>query len=258
MTLHWRLFLSVALLVSTAACREKIIHDLSEAEANRIVTKLHDVRLTGYKEKQSDGNWSIAVEKQSAVQAIKFLNDSRVIKEEGLETAKSGTFLNSREEQRFHFERNLSRSIERTLLSLPNVLEARVHLNLPEVDPILGQKLANSKGSGSVLLLSRGKLSNEPSQIAGIVAGASGVPPEQVVVVTSAAAIDETSPRPLPLQSMQPQTLFDEILRNPNLQAMAIALLLLIAGLALLLRKRRGRQFFKEGLSYATEPDAAI
>lgn len=93
--------------------------------------------------------------------------------------------LSSREEQRFQFERALSRELESTLGALDGVFEARVHLNLPPIDPIFGQQLSPTKGTASVLLLVGADFSAHLTEISSMVAGASGIPIGGVSVLVS-------------------------------------------------------------------------
>jgi len=173
--------LAVAALV--AGCDEQIVHDLSEADANRVMSRLHAADVGATKVQQSDGRWAVSVGKDSIVPALSLLESNRVLISRPTGVAKSG-IVPSREEQWFRYERAMAQSIEESLGALGGVLEARVHLNLPETDPLFGTR-KEVVGSGSVLLLTDARYSAESGEVAALVAGAAGIPVGQVTVLKS-------------------------------------------------------------------------
>lgn len=80
----------------------------------------------------------------------------------------------------------MSGSIESTLRSLDGVREARVHLNLPETDPLLGQSRSTEGSSGSVLLVVGEDFRGSREEISHLVAGATGIAATAVSVLISA------------------------------------------------------------------------
>jgi len=165
------------------ACREVVVHDLSETDANKMMTKLLNEELDVSKEKQPDGRWALSLPKEQATQAIRFLSNHRMLKEEPLKISQKAGLMVSKEEQRFRYERGLSSEIETTLSTMSGVLQARVHLNLPIIDPIFGQNIDASKSSASVMLILDNRLIQN-SEISALVAGASGIPVSSISVVT--------------------------------------------------------------------------
>ncbi len=188
------------LLLTISACKEQILHNLDEEEANRLVTHLHDASITADKVQQSDGLWAIAVSDDRSAQALKYLSEARAFRRESLSSRRKGALLRGRDEQRFFYERALSQEIESTLASLSGTLEARVHLNLPEKDPLLGRALSkDDSGSGSVLLVVREPYPQERKEkIARLVSGASGIPIKNISVLIS----QEQLKQELPLESL--------------------------------------------------------
>ena len=166
-------------------CDEQLVHDLNEPDANRLITRLEGAQIGSSKDKQADGKWSVSVPHDQYLSALRYLDQARLLKNSEAAPDFQGSMIASRDEQRFHFERALSSEIESTLMSVRGVLEARVHLNLPQVDPLLGRRLDNNSGSGSVLLVSSDdfKLSNE--EIAQLVSGAAGINVTAVSVLIS-------------------------------------------------------------------------
>ncbi len=174
------LFLTLFLLIG---CKESILHDLGESDANRILTRLHSSGIVTEKEKQADGRWSITVPKKNAPQALQLLAEARVFRRAQRTDNRSSSLLSSREEQRFHFERALSREIESTLISLDGVLEARVHMNLPPTDPLFGKRFGDQEGSGSAMLVVAQNFLPQRNEIALLISGASGIEPSKISVL---------------------------------------------------------------------------
>lgn len=186
-----------ALLVSIfvlAGCKEQIVHNLSESDANRVVTTLAQASIRSAKLKQADGQWSISVDSEQSVEALRYLGDQRLLRDGGEKPLAEASVLGSREDQRFHYERALSQEIGKTLAGIPGVLDARVHLNLPLTDPLFGQPIDSKAGSASVLVVSRdGAVTRE--DIALLVAGASGVAVKQIsVLITKVGARENVAP----------------------------------------------------------------
>lgn len=181
--------LAIYLAAFLTGCDEPILHDLTEQDANRVLSRLSSGNLPAKKVIQSDGRWSISVSKELVVPSLNFLDSTRALS--ARQTAagagnKSG-FVPSREEQRFRYERAVALSIEESLAAMRGVLEARVHLNLPENDPLFGTRKDNV-GSGSVLLVTDSSISAKDDEISALVSGAAGIPAGKVSVLRSQAA----------------------------------------------------------------------
>ncbi len=171
-----------------SACEEQILHDLSETEANRVISRFSGTDIIPTKVAQSDGRWAIAVPRESSVSALSFLDSHRVLSSRagtGSKGTKAG-LVPSREEQWFSYQRAVAQSIEDTLNSLGGVLEAHVHVNLPEHDPLLGRK-RDVGGTGSVLLVIDDRFSAKDEDISALVSGAAGLPAGSVTVLRSVA-----------------------------------------------------------------------
>jgi flagellar biosynthesis/type III secretory pathway M-ring protein FliF/YscJ len=184
--LKYILILSIFLL---SACDEQILHDLSESEANRVISRFSGTAIIPTKVVQSDGRWAIAVPRESSVSALAFLDSHRVLSARGGKGPKAakGGLVPSREEQWFSYQRAVAQSIEDTLNSLGGVLEAHVHVNLPEHDPLLGRK-RDAGGTGSVLLVIDDRFAVKDEEVSALVSGAAGLPAGSVTVLRSIAA----------------------------------------------------------------------
>lgn len=175
----------IGTLLLLAGCRETLIHDLSEIEANTAVIQLHAAGIKSFKEHQPDGAWSILVNGSDAVSAMQALSVRRLLRKNPPER-KATSLLASREQQQLQYERALSSEIEYTLASVPGVLDARVHLNLPVRDPLFGDLSgAEAKGSASVLLVVEHQAEVSTPDITRLVAGAAGIDTGRVSILTS-------------------------------------------------------------------------
>ena len=192
MSIRTRVLSLLSTLILVCGCDEQLVHDLNESEANRLITRLESAQIGSSKDKQADGKWTVVVAHDQYLSALKFLDQARLLKSTANVAEYQSSMIASRDEQRFQFERALSSEIEATLMSAKGVLEARVHLNLPQVDPLLGRRLESNSGSASVLLVSaeRFELSNE--EIAQLVSGAAGINVASVSVLVSKETSSQT------------------------------------------------------------------
>ena len=228
------------------ACQEQIVHDLSERDANRVISHLSEARLHPHKVQQPDGRWAISVARDEMVPALGYLDTRRVlVTRDSPDVASKGTIIPSREEQWFRYERSMAHSIEESLSTLPGVLEARVHLNLPDEDPLFGDGTRGG-GSGSVLLVVEARFSAGAGEVAAVVSGAAGLKPELVRVLTSTTSESIAPPlieaaRPTSVSSL-PQ--IKRIVRA-DLCIMAAVMFVGVLGFRLLKRRSKKRVRFE-------------
>lgn len=165
-------------------CREPLVHDLSEMDANRFLTRLHESNIDADKEKQGDGKWVIEVPRGTSAASIKILDGARLLKRGRVQNSAAPGVISSREDQRLHAERIISQEIEDTLSSIGGVLEAHVHLKLPPQDPLFGRRSGDS-GSASVLIVVDAEPRISKEEISSLVAGAAGIDTKAVSVIVS-------------------------------------------------------------------------
>ena len=145
------------------------------------------VHLDARKVQQPDGRWAISVNQDEMMQALSYIENRRVLTTRQTSSLSSkGAMIPSREEQWFRYERSVAASIEESLSALPGVLDARVHVNLPDDDPLFGDS-ARKGGSGSVLLVVDRRYVTGPDEVAALVSGAAGLSRDVVRVLTSEA-----------------------------------------------------------------------
>lgn len=183
-----RLTLTLILSCAVSGCQEQILHDLSEAEANKVISRLSSSGASAEKVLQSDGRWAIAVSRDDVLPALSFLDSHRVLSGRDGEpkTKPQSGLVPSREEQWFRYERSVAKSIEESLSTMQGVLEARVHVHLPESDPLFGTR-RDDRGSGSVLVVIDPRFQAKDDDLAALVAGAAGITATNVRVLRSTA-----------------------------------------------------------------------
>ncbi len=194
----------VVMTTFVAGCDEQILHDLSEQDANKVLSRLSAGSVGAKKVLQSDGRWAISVSRDEIVSALAYLDTNRVLSPRSVSanTASKGGFVPSREEQWFRYERSVAVSIEDSLGAMLGVLEARVHLNLPETDPLFGMRKENT-GSGSVLLVIDARYGAKDEEISSLVSGAAGIPASKVTVLKSQAQMAQAQMATTTTQALQ-------------------------------------------------------
>lgn len=234
----------LAALLLLIACRESLLHNLSEVEANTIIMHLHSAGIVADREYQPDGKWSVAVRQADRMEAMSALSAKHLLRKTPPVRSVSSSMLSSREEQKLHFERTVSTEIEYTLTSLPGVLDARVHLNLPERDPLLGELTARkNNATASVLLVLETDAEIVTSDIQRLLSGAAGIPVNNVAILTSIARgsmLDSTEV--VPVQKKTENSILSRYFGLAGVRQIFISILILgIAGMyaVLLIRKYR-------------------
>ena len=185
------LLLSILLLL--CSCSEKIVSSVNELKANKIIIALHKYEIKANKVKDG-ANWAIEVPKSTSTRALEILALSRFLTSEPEPETSSG-FVQTKKELNHFLERKLARSIEQTLIRMPHVMEARVHINNYSKSEF-GQK--QEKQTASVLVVVDKEDSIEEENIKNIVSGASGLSRDGVLVV----AVKEQEPETIKIESV--------------------------------------------------------
>jgi type III secretion protein J len=125
------------LLVSLSACKVELYSDLQEKEANSIMAVLLEKGIQCSKESEKD-TWSVLVDEEQISRSLE------ILKAEGLPTnqytsvgemfQKTG-LVSSPTEDRIRFIYALSQDLAATIALIDGIVEARVHLVIPENDP---------------------------------------------------------------------------------------------------------------------------
>jgi type III secretion protein J len=135
-----RRWLCLALLLALAACKTDLYTKRTEAEANEMVAALLSRSIEAEK-KTTDGGktWNVAVDEKDVVNALSVLranglpNDKYVslgdmFKKEGL--------ISTPTEERVRFIHGVSQELSNTLSKIDGVVVAKVHIVLPQNDPM--------------------------------------------------------------------------------------------------------------------------
>jgi type III secretion protein J len=185
----------MALALSLGACTREVANGLDEASANRGVVALAHAGIDAEKvpDPQAEGHFRIVVARDEATPAISVLAAEELPRAPTPAGKESG-LMPSPEAERAARVAQTAAQIEHTLASVEGVLDARVHLDVPTVDPLAAAVAPEGKTmphpTASVLVRHRGK---EPplsgDEVRKLVAGAvSGMAPGDVSVVFAAVS----------------------------------------------------------------------
>lgn len=152
---YWGL---LALFLLTSGCgKQQLYGTLPEKEANEMMAILIENNVACTKEPgEEDGSWKLSVEQNQFADAVEILNEfgrprDKFVSIEDL-FPKTG-LVSSPAEQRIRLTYGLEQSLAKTITEIPNVISARVHLVLPNNDPLSGESVQPS--SASVVIIHR-------------------------------------------------------------------------------------------------------
>ena len=171
------------LIIFTFGCREPIVHDLTELDANRLFAQLHSSEINPKKLRQPDGNWTISVPSKGVFNAIKLLDSQRYFKKTAKTTSHQKSLLSSAVDQQLAYVTTLSQQLENTIGSLSGVFESHVHLNLAPQKNIWTAEVNLESATASVLVIVDRGFKNSETEIKKIVTGAVGIDTEKISVV---------------------------------------------------------------------------
>lgn len=179
----FREFLFYLLLIITlVSCGErKIVHNLSEIDANRLIVRLNRAGIEAHKSSDDKSVWSVEVPAGRVSDALVVAEDLKLRRPGASLKDLSGLFV-SKEQREFALQAALSRSLEDSFLVLPGVREAKVHLNLPPKNALLKTEITNASGSASVLIMRDVAFNLDSREIKSLVAGATGLSSDVVSV----------------------------------------------------------------------------
>ncbi|HVJ01095.1 MAG TPA: type III secretion inner membrane ring lipoprotein SctJ [Sphingomonas sp.] len=126
--------------VSLAGCgRQEVYGKLSETSANEMIAVLHQAGIAASKVAGEKETWSIAVSQGDFARAVETLRAHGLPHEEydslGSVFKKEG-FTSTPLEERARLIYGLSQELSRTISDIDGVVQARVHLTMPEADPL--------------------------------------------------------------------------------------------------------------------------
>jgi type III secretion protein J len=240
------LVLLVALLLS--ACETELYNNLDQRQANEMVATLQQRGIPAQRVAVKGGQYTVVVDKARFAESITILNDAGLPKQEfqtmGQVFKKDG-LVSSPTQERAQMIFALSQELSRTVSEIDGVLSARVHLVLPENDPL--RQLVPSSASVFIRHRSNAAVGNLVPQVKMLVAnGVAGLSYDKVSVVLVPVDSQTSSQG----QDLEMVSFFGLWMQRDNLgQAMwmffgLVALVVLLAGgLGFVLYRRGGRVY---------------
>lgn len=139
-----RLFLAGAGLVLLAACgRAELYGKLTEGQANEMIAVLQRAGINAEKNDGGEAGWTLTTAKGDFGRAVELLQSQGYPRQDfatlGTVFKKEG-FVSSPTEERARLNWGLSQELSRTLTEIDGVVQARVHLALPEDAPLAEEK----------------------------------------------------------------------------------------------------------------------
>jgi len=173
-----------ALLLS--ACKAELYNNLDQRQANEIAAALLKHGIPAQRVANKSGQYTVMVDEQRFAESIAILKEAGLPKQEfqtmGQVFKKDG-LVASPTQERAQMIFALSQELSRTVSEIDGVLSARVHLVLPENDP-LRQNLTPSSASVFIRHRSNMPIGNLVPQVKMLVAnGISGLSYDKVSVV---------------------------------------------------------------------------
>ena len=246
------LALLAALLLS--ACDTELYNNLDQRQANEIVATLQQHGIPAQRVVVKGGQYTVVVDKARFADSIAILNEAGLPRQEfqtmGQVFKKDG-LVSSPMQERAQMIFALSQELSRTVSEIDGVLSARVHLVLPENDP-LRQQLVPSSASVFVRHRSNARVGNLVPQVKMLVAnGVAGLAYDKVSVIL----VPVDSQAPTQAQDLEMVSFFGMWMQRDNVaQAMwmffgLVALVVVLAGGLGVVLFRRGRRVYALGSS---------
>jgi len=199
-----------AVVALAIGCSTPIQHGLDETTANEVLTALERGGIEASKTRDdSNGEaFVISVPRADALRALQVLQSLGLPRGRRAgfgEVYKQASLVPTPTEERARYLEALAGEIERTLETVDGVVTARVHLVLPEPDPLAVDGKPRVAAQAAVLLKVRGAATAlREVDVQKLVAGSvAGLLPEAVAVVVTPAT-ESPSPRTPALASVGP------------------------------------------------------
>ncbi|EKF17692.1 type III secretion system inner membrane ring lipoprotein SctJ [Nitratireductor pacificus] len=178
------LFLFGMLLLQ--GCSVELYTGLDQRQANEIVAVLMRQGIPAQRQLAKDGTMTVSVQKGSFAEAVAIMEENGLPRQEFAtlgEVFKRDGLVSSPVEERAAMIYGLSQELSRTISDIDGVLSARVHLVLPENDP-LRQRLVPSSASVFIRHRESAAMTDLIPQVKMLVAnGISGLTYDNVSVV---------------------------------------------------------------------------
>jgi type III secretion protein J len=135
-------------LVLTGCKEEATLHSqLEERQANLVMAALMGAGIDCRKEAGEENMWNVIIDTKDFATAVNLLESQGLPQRnyQGIsEVFKKTGMVSSPSEERIRFMDALSQGLERTIASIDGILDAHVHIVLPENDPFAKNMLPSS------------------------------------------------------------------------------------------------------------------
>ena len=138
-----------ASLLFLAGCEgETTLHSgLEERQANLVMAALLDAGIGCHKSPGEEGTWNVSVAESRFADAVNLLKKEGLPRNEhqGIgEVFKKTGMISSPSEERIRFMDALAQDLAKTISGIDGVIDARVHIVLPENDPFARHAMPSS------------------------------------------------------------------------------------------------------------------
>ncbi len=232
----WIFGLLAAVLLMLGGCgQQEVYGKLTEPAANEMIAVLSQAGISASKTAGDKDNWSIAVDPGDFSRAVETLRSHGLPHEnyDSLGTVfKKEGFTSTPLEERARLVYGLSQELSKTISEIDGVVQARVHLTMPEADP-LSREAKPSAASVFVKYRTGFDLRSQTGAIKALVTNAiDGLTYDRVSVVMVPAQAAQTAPTAS--DAVPTETIWRV------LAGLAAAALLFVAGRAWIRSRRRG------------------
>ena len=149
MKVTWLKAACAAVLALLAGCEEEttLYSQLEERQANAIIAELKAHDISCRKTPGEEGTWNVMIGESKFASAIELLEQKGLPRRQyqGVaESFKKTGMVSSPSEERIRFMDALAQDLSRTISQIEGVVDARVHVVLPENDPFARNALPSS------------------------------------------------------------------------------------------------------------------
>jgi len=140
--------LAACSLMLTGCKEETTLHSqLEERQANLVMATLMDAGIACRKKEGEENHWNVLIDTQDFAKAVNLLESNGLPQRnyQGIsEVFKKTGMVSSPSEERIRFMDALAQDLSRTIATIEGVIDARVHVVLPENDPFAKNALPSS------------------------------------------------------------------------------------------------------------------
>lgn len=137
---HAPKIIAVAALLALAGCgKAELYADLAEPQANEMIAVLQNAGIDASKSPLKEGRWSVAAPEGDFARSVAILRAQGLPRDDFANLGdlfKKEGFVSSPIEERARLIHGLSQELAHTISDIDGVVQARVHLAMPQPDPL--------------------------------------------------------------------------------------------------------------------------